>query len=213
MRKNKLILFVASSLSACALAVCAGCASSRPSRFFVLPMPPEMSTDDEVNLSDPRYRVGILPVELSAYLDRPQIVTRISEEEISVDEFNRWAAPLADGIAEAMSRRMLTKLPDTDIDIRPWPDSKRFDYQVDVAIGRLDGTPGISSRLDAEWTVIRGRNADDIVAKQISRYEAEMTDKSCAALLRSMSSLVTMLSDDISDAIKGDMLAGDPAAE
>ncbi len=43
------------------------------------------------------------PVEIPAYLDRPQIVRRIQDSMLSVSELNRWAEPLDRGIERVVA--------------------------------------------------------------------------------------------------------------
>ena len=66
---------------------CAG--KSTSSKFYVLsPMPQSALSATEGTT------IGVLPVAMPDYLDRPQIVTRASENKIKIDEFSRWAEPL-----------------------------------------------------------------------------------------------------------------------
>lgn len=189
-------------LPALALMLAAGCASSPASRFFVLPPPVRIEEGEHIDLTDAAYRVGILPVRLAPYLHNPQIATRLSDEEIRVDEFNRWGIPLADGIPPALALSMLTELPDTHIDVYPWSGGDSFDCQVLVEIIRFDGAPGKTAGMTALWTVVRGRDFDDIVARRVSHYEEDVRSNTYAALAEAMSQLVARLGKDISAAVR-----------
>lgn len=198
---------LASMIRALALALgllwACGCATSPQSRFFELPAPLQLKDGQHLNLADTKQRVGLLPIKLAAYLNGPQIVTRLGEEEIYVDEFNRWGIPLADSIASTLALQMLQDLPGTYIDVFPWPGGTPFDYQVRVDIGRFDGTLGKSASLNAQWTIVRGRNPEAVVARNISHYSQPVEGKTYEALTQAMSKLVVMLADDISAAIRG----------
>jgi uncharacterized lipoprotein YmbA len=40
---------------------------------------------------------------MPAYLDRPQIVTRLDDGQLELDEFNRWAQPLAPNLTRVLA--------------------------------------------------------------------------------------------------------------
>ncbi len=189
------------ALSLAALLAC-GCMSSPGSRFFVLPSALPSGPGHELDLASTRHLVGILPVKLAPYLNGPQIVTRIDDEEVKVDEFNRWGIPLDDGIGATLATGMLLNLPETYVDVHPWTGSGAFDCQVSVQVLRFDGALGRSATLIAEWTVVRGRNPADIVARKISRYSLPVEGNDYPALTRTMTRLIISLSEDISAAIR-----------
>ena len=90
-----------------ALAVCfSACAGkSGSSQFYVLsslPQPGLSAAEGPV--------IGVFPVSMPDYLDRPQIVTRVSENEIKLDEFSRWAEPLKDSFTRALVQNLSTIL-------------------------------------------------------------------------------------------------------
>ena len=75
----------------------AACATSPPSRFYTLSGPPAPAAP-ATTLS-----IAVGPVAIPAVVDRPEIVVSVGENEVWLDEFNRWASPLAEAIA--LSRR------------------------------------------------------------------------------------------------------------
>ena len=70
-------------LMAVMLAIMAGCATTPPSRFYILE---PVKTDAAAQPSEPATAVGVGPVELPKYLDRPQIVVRSGANELFYDE-------------------------------------------------------------------------------------------------------------------------------
>ena len=68
-----------------------GCAGSESVRYYVLSATPAGPVGAAVR----DIPVGVGPVELPEYLDRPQIVTRTSQNELNVADFDRWAESLA----------------------------------------------------------------------------------------------------------------------
>ena len=77
-------------------AVVAGCAST-PSRFYSLSAAAE-PTAPSSNLS-----IAVGPVSVPAVVDRPQIVVNVGPNQVRLEEFNRWAAPLQNNIARVVA--------------------------------------------------------------------------------------------------------------
>jgi uncharacterized protein len=132
-------------LAICALtAVSAGCSAAR-SNFYAL------SRSAEAAPPGKRVSVAVGPVSIPAVVDRPQIVVRIGPNEVFLDEFHRWAAPLTDDIARVVAEDLATILGSTDVALFPRPAGAR--YRVLVEVMSFDSVPGEAAALDAVWTV------------------------------------------------------------
>jgi uncharacterized protein len=189
-----------------------GCASSPASRFYTLPSQLELMPGQEVDLAGTRLLVGLLPVRLAPYLNGPQIITRVGESEVYVDEFNRWGVPLADGIAAVLAQGLLKDLPGTYVDVHPFTGSGVFDCQVFVDVHRFDGLPGETATLVAEWSVVRGRSKESLIARKISVYRQEAGGSDYPALVQAMAELVIQLARDVSAAIRSAGLLPDDSS-
>ena len=74
------------------LIIIGGCASTPPSRFYVLS--PLQGDHRQAKADDTCAAISVGPVELPDYVDRSQIVTRISPNKLYLAEFDQWAEPL-----------------------------------------------------------------------------------------------------------------------
>ena len=81
------------SLLGAAVLLLGACASSPPSSFYLLT---PMSAAPAVRGSGPI--VGVGPVRLADYLDRPQIVSRAAPNRLQVSEVHRWGGSLQDNL-------------------------------------------------------------------------------------------------------------------
>ncbi len=77
MRKGRYLYFVFALLGA-SLVLLSGCARTAPSRFDLLNALPATASEQQNKEAEQGIAIGIGPVELPEYLDRPQIVTRSS---------------------------------------------------------------------------------------------------------------------------------------
>ena len=141
----------------------AGCAANQPTRFYTLsalpPAPGEAAEGGPV--------VGVEPVPLPGYLDRPQIVAHTGPNRMSLADFDVWVEPL-----EAMFTRVLTQNlsvllgSDDVVDVSQVRDLP-LDYRVTVAVSRFDVGEDGQAVLDARWAVY-GRGGGRLIRQDRS---------------------------------------------
>ena len=171
-----------------------GCASTPPPRYYTLgAMAPAATISSNLSVS-----VG--PVSVPAVVDRPQIVVSSGANQVSLDESNRWAAPLQDGLSAVLAENLSGILGTPSVTVFPRESSADANYRVAVDLQRFESTPGVSAVLDATWVV---RRAKDGVARtgRTSVREA-VQDRSFEALAAAHSRAAGRLSADIADAIR-----------
>ena len=67
-----------------------GCATSPPTKFYLLsPLPPP-EPEASIPYNHEPITIRVDAVTISGYLDRPEIVTRVSENEIHLGDLNQW---------------------------------------------------------------------------------------------------------------------------
>jgi uncharacterized lipoprotein YmbA len=98
-------------LIAVALLAVAGCGSTRPSNFYQLDEP----AATRLSGLERGIAVGVGPVNLEPYLDRPQIVIRGTGHKLELSEFNRWAEPLKDSISRVIIVNLSNMLESTRV--------------------------------------------------------------------------------------------------
>jgi uncharacterized protein len=144
-------------LTAALLLVVAGC-ESPPTEFYTLSnmqVPPG-------GPSTPGTVVGVGPITLPDYLDRPQIVTRASGNRMMLAAFDAWVEPM-DGMFTRVLVENLSSLLATD-NVVPLPQRRAtpLDYQVEVDVTRFDADLSGRAVLDARWKVF-GKDGDPLI--------------------------------------------------
>lgn len=130
----------------------AGCATpSPPSRFYRLTAEaPEAAADPSALI------IGVGPVLLAGYLDRPQLVTPVDANQLRIDEFERWGGSLERNLATVMAENLSRLLGTDAVVTQPWGGSLPIDYQVAIEVRRLErGTDG-RVHLLVQWRLFRG---------------------------------------------------------
>ena len=181
------------ALSVC-LSACAG--KSASSKFYVLsPLP--LSTLSGAEGST----IGVLPVNLPDYLDRPQIVTRVSENELNLDEFNRWAEPLRDNFYRVLVENLSTLLTSAKVIETAQRAKLPVTLYVGVEVAQFDGTLGGDVVLTAKWGLITSEGGKLLLAKRSSFKEPTGT-ATYEALVAAQSRAVAAFSREIAEAIR-----------
>jgi uncharacterized protein len=188
-----------SMMAGALLVLLVGCASTEPTRFYVLTAPPGGSQLQGAPNS-PCLTLGVGPINLPEYVNRPQIVTRASQNELVLAPFDRWAEPLSDTfsrvLAENISRLMCTK----NIAIFPWRVPSPPDFRVEAEVTRMDGELGKEAVLEAWWTVSGGPDKKVIESKQ-SKFVEPVNGPGYEALVQAQSRILAALSKEMTQAI------------
>ena len=145
--------------------------------------------------------IGVGPVAIPGYLDRPQVVTRDAGDGLEIWPYHRWAEPLDVGIAQALADDLGTRVPGDRIAVYPWRGvlARMIDYQVVVAVARFDGAPGRNVTLDARWRLL-SRDGKEVAFKR-TRVSEPVHGDTFAALVDAMNRTVGRLGQDVGDAI------------
>lgn len=183
----------------CVLTVTAGCApgSSARSRFY-MPVALVAPGDEPPQAKAGGIRVGIGPIRLAEYLDRPQIVTRDGGVLVQLAEFERWAEPLEDSVARVVAENVSRLMGDRPLEVFPWNSSADPAFQVRGEILRLDGELGGDAVLEA-WFSIVGSTSRKGESRKVAYREPAGPDY--ASLVLAESRLLERLSRDIAAAL------------
>jgi uncharacterized protein len=144
-----------------------GCASSPPTRFYVLLS--LTGADPALPAAQRALTIGVGPVTLHSYLDRPQIVTRASRARLILGEFDQWDAPLRDGVTRSLAENLSLLVPTDRVVLHPWSRTTVPDYQVTVEVLQFDAGPGGEVVLAARWQIL---NADE---KELVMHTSHLT--------------------------------------
>jgi hypothetical protein len=176
----------------------AGCASpSQPSRFYRLDSQLPLAAMPEPGLAQaPMPMVGVGPVMLAGYLDRPQMVERSAGYRVELHEFDRWAGTLQENIVQVLADVMQQSLPRVQVISYPWDGSVRPDYALILHVSRFD-RQGDRIRLQARWSLVA--TADDrLLRLDRSAIEVAVEGAAIEATVAASSQALQLLAGEIS---------------
>ena len=138
-----------------------GCVGSNPTRLYVLRSSdtaaalgvetnPPKSSAGEKSLS---IRFGVQPVELPGYLDRSQIVSGVSENQLAISNLDEWAEPLKDSVTRLVMEELIKKLGSLNVLALPADDDSQLSYKLAVRVIRFETTPQGEAVLEARWYI------------------------------------------------------------
>jgi uncharacterized lipoprotein YmbA len=178
----------------------AGCGTSQPTRYYLLssgaPYTARVSARPELT-------IGVGPVTLPPYLDRRELVSRASNNELNVAIYHQWAEPLQENFSRVVREDLGQRL-GTDRIIRlPVKRSLRraleIDYQVVIAVRKFEKTPDGSVVLDARW-VILDNDKNELILRSSEYTQVPMADE-YAAQAAAQSQVLGRLSEQVAAAI------------
>jgi len=123
-----------------------------PSRFFILtPLATAESAQRDADAKG--VSLGLGPISLPAYLDRPQMMTRVGPNQVEFSDANRWAEPLEINLARTLAHNLKLLLHADQVVTFPWSSSTKLNYTVPIDVLRFECDGNGNAQLSARWTI------------------------------------------------------------
>jgi uncharacterized lipoprotein YmbA len=179
----------------------AACSSTPPVAYYTLNTLPEMQQEIPAAVMDDTIAIGVGPVEFPKFLDRPQIVTRKSQNQIEVSEFHRWAGSFPGDFSRVLAKNISILLPTDRVAVYPWGEQFSPTYQIKLEVEQFDGRLGEGVVLDVTWTVTDKEGTNKLVVRK-SRIKEAALDETYEALVEAKSNGLATLSRTIVEEIR-----------
>lgn len=193
---SHLIYRIAVIILAIGVLTMAGCAPTPPPTYFQLEEPANV----QLSGIERGIAIGVGPLNLPAYLDRPHIVTRATEHRLELSDFNRWAEPLKDSMLRVIAVNLSNELETTRVFALP----RRIpvvpiEFKVEINVARFDGRLGGEVVLVARW-ILLGKE-DQLISTKVSIIREQSVGSDYDALIKAQNKTLQKLSDEIAEAI------------
>lgn len=135
----------------------AGCAGSAPvERFYSLSAGTAASAGaaDSAPASGAPLYIELQAVSVPQQVSRNQLVVTSGAGRVELLEQERWAAPLASEIGQALSLGVTAELGAIDVFRTPTPEQATV-YRISTNVQRFESAPGQYALVDAVWSVRR----------------------------------------------------------
>jgi uncharacterized protein len=179
-----------------AVAALGGCSTSPTASFYTLG-----TTDVTVDASAGRpISVIVAPVTVPDLVDRPQFVIRVSDNQVKLDEFARWADPLKSQIPRVIVADLGQYLPSAQVSVYPQAGDPAAVYRVRVDVQRFDATLADAVMVDTLWSVSPPGKSSPLTGRTIVREPC--TGAGYDAVVAAYSRALTTVSRDIAGAVR-----------
>ena len=177
--------------------VLSGCINTPLPDYYVL-TPEKSSIGVAAALTD--LSLGLGPVTIPETINRPNIVTPLDSNQLEVAEYHRWSEPLIENISRVVMTNIADRLGVSKIYAYPWL-GNQIDYQVRIDVLQMTGTPTDNVYLQVRWQLLTGEKPRQLLQTQISEFRVPVAGEGYSAMVAAYSQAVSMLSDEISQAL------------
>ena len=197
--KSMLTLIGCGLLSMLAGCVDLGSGTTQTTRLYVL-APMTTAEAPVARRQDGDFALGVGPLSLPSYLKRPQVVTRIADNEIVTASFANWAEPLDRSFQRVLTENLSILLGTHAVYPHPWRRTLSPTYRLHLQVIRFDANPTGDAVLAARWEVLDGRG-QPLTAKKKSVYRQAVAREDIAGVVTAMSLALADLSRELAAAI------------
>ncbi|MDH3771866.1 MAG: PqiC family protein [Nitrospirota bacterium] len=178
-----------------------GCGTSQPSHFYLLQALPPDSTSDISERKSSSLSLGLGPLTLPHYLNRPKIVTQTGVHEVELAQFHKWAEPLSENMSNVMAENLSALLSTDRVVQFPWRRSVSIDYQLVMNVIQCDGMKNEEVILKVRWTLIR-EDGETLLEYKTSHITEPVAGPDYEDFVQAMSRALASFSQEIAEAIK-----------
>jgi len=182
-----------------ALLLFTGCSSK--SNFYQLHTAQTSPVNKATHLK--RTVIGVAEVDIPEYLDKPEVVTRLSQGRLQVNETERWAGAFDKNIQSVLTKNLSRLLPQYSFLSYPWEEPVKEKYRIYLSIDRFDGdtTTGMVI-LEGRWSLVNMDDNSIITGQSIRYHERAAVDKNTVSIDEMVAAQSRML-DKLSRLIAG----------
>ena len=176
------------------------CGASKPSQFYVLnALSPSELSRETISVGS-GLAIGLAPVNMPEYLDRPEIISRGGGNQLELGRFDRWAEPLNRNIERVVARN-LSVLLDTDrVFVLPARRPLDLRYRVVIDVLRFNLVKKGETLLEVRWAVLDGETRRELLIATSAHGHA-VAVQNYDSVVSSMNENLAELSREIATAI------------
>ncbi len=177
-----------------------GCGTTKPTHFYLLQAADTAIHQDRLAKDSFPFSLGVGPLSLPKYLDRPQIVMRASMHELSLAEFHKWAEPLKNRVLHVLAENLSDSLLIDEVVVFPWKRSQAPDYQVTFDVVQFDGMEDREVVLKVRWKLLGGEGTR-VLQQKVSIVTEPWDGQDYRTLVETMSRMLSIFSQEISASV------------
>ena len=178
-----------------------GCSTSKPPNYYILHSLQSEATGAVKATAENDLTIGVGPIKIPEYLDRPQMATRSTPNSLQFAEFDKWAESLEKNLGRVLAENLSLLLSTDRVVVSPWPGSVHVVYQVTVDVTQFEYTADGKVKLVAGWSVF-GNDGQKLLAMKRSRFIVPVQSTGFGAIASAQSQAVGDMSREIASFIE-----------
>jgi len=183
------------------LALLSACASSPPVDFYVLSPLPEAQARTQ-SLREGDLSLGIGPLSLPDFLDRPQLVSRTAPNRLELDEYQRWGGSLRTDFVNVLAENLAHLLGSSRVQILPAEVPLPLDYRLVVEVLRFGIAEDGQAHLKVRWALVKPATETALVRRE-STYRRPRAQQDPAAQVAALSATLGDFSREVAETLGG----------
>lgn len=189
---NTTLRLITASLIITLATACSFGGKTKSSQFYVLDAKSEKSSSDQLN----NIALGVGPIAIPGYIDRPQMVTKTDTAELRLEEFARWAEPMDEMFTRTLAQNIRSLTNSQQVHSHPWAILVKFDFQVSAKVIKFENNLQGDALLVVHWGLIKESNSVDIKITH-SEYRASANNSGYAARVDALNETLAQFAHDI----------------
>jgi len=160
-------------------------------------------SDSPVTSASDGLAIGVGPIRVPRYLDRPEWVTRPggSTSQLDVDEYREWAGGFSANVLSVLGEDLGAKLGTQRVVVYPTAAPFQLDYRVAVDFQAFEAVGGETLELRASWVIRTGGAGGESWIGQ-STVRRPIASGGPDALVAAHDEALALLADAIASRIK-----------
>jgi uncharacterized lipoprotein YmbA len=140
--------------------------------------------------------LGVGPIKIPEFLNRPQIVTLQSENILIINEFHRWGDSLEAQTTGVLVENLSTLLNTSNVSAYPWEIPFDPEYQLYIDFRRFEGKAAGPVVLEAVWWIVETEDNKQLISSRSSFIEPT-NGKGYKAYVTALNTALEKLSQEI----------------
>ncbi len=193
------------ALLGCGLCLLSGCVNlgegtTEATRLYVL-APMTSTGTTAASRADGDFTLGIGPLSMPAYLKRPQIVTRVADNEMQIAAFANWVEPLDSNIQWVLAENLSRLLGTDAVHLHPWRRALLPTYRLLVEVIRFDASTTGDAVLSVRWELLDARGKP-VAPKQKGVYRQAVVQSDIPEVVTAMSMVLADFSREVAEFVE-----------
>ena len=113
----------------------------------------------------PLLSVEIASFRLPRYLEKPQIITKSRQNQLTMEEYHQWGGSLRKNMTRVLAQNISKLLATPNVTSPPFRPSPPPDIRVDVEVMQFEANDKGEVKLSAQWRLSRGKTGKTLTTR------------------------------------------------